>query len=81
MAVLKDVEEVNAERYQKRLKEQKETKGSSHAQDMVEDSDAYDFLLTQSEIQGCIEAVNTQVKNNIARAKRKYISVVWCPAL
>ena len=72
-AVMKDIDEVNAERYVTKLKNSKAAKCSlkQNTED-ISKSDAYDFMLTQGEIQECISGINTEVEQEIAEAKCEF---------
>lgn len=68
-AVLKDIEEDNGIQYVTKLKNTKEAKCASNRGSDIEKSDAYDFMLTQSEIQSCLSDVNTEIEKETAKAK------------
>jgi hypothetical protein len=67
-AVLKDVDESNADRYQKSLETSKSDKGAENKAES-EESDVYDVMLTQSEIQECLYGINTLVMEEIKQQK------------
>ena len=72
-AMIDLIEEENAQRYLSVLQSVKVEKGNGgDRQDDIEQADAYDYMLTQTEIQGCVGQVNTQVKREIAEAKCTY---------
>ena len=69
-AMIDLVEEENAQRYLAVLTSTKEEKaGLLTDKDDIEEADAYDYMLTQTEIQDCVARVNTQVKREVAEAK------------
>ena len=72
-AMIDLVEEENAQRYLSVLQSVKVEKSSGSGdrddEQDIEQADAYDYMLTQTEIQGCVSQVNIQVKREIAEAK------------
>lgn len=68
-AVLNDIQDDNTVQYVTKLKNTKQSKCDSHKGSDIEKSDAYDFMLTQTEIQSCLCDVNTEVEKQIAEAK------------
>ncbi len=67
---MKNINNDHADRYVTKLLNTKESKCSrNHEESDVSESDAYDFMLTQSEIQACITDINTEIQNEIKQAK------------
>lgn len=74
-AMIDLVEEENAQRYLSVLQStRKEKAEKTLTEEDMEQADAYDFMLTQSEIQECVGQVNVQVKREIAEAKCMLLS-------
>ena len=43
----------------------------------MSEADAYDFMLTQNEIQSCVDSVNGQVKEEARQAKCEFYSLFF----
>ena len=72
-ATLTNIQE-HSDRYQSNLETAKKQKKSASENGDVSEADAYDYMLTKSEIQDCILEVNTQVEKEIEEAKCKFNS-------
>ena len=69
-AVLKDVEEQNSQKYHETLQTAKTNKGLKQTNDDdITEADAYDYMLTQLEIQEYIDQINEQVAEEIKQTK------------
>lgn len=71
-AMLNELDSDNSIRYFSVLKTKKKEKEQSNVTNGdITDADAYDIMLTQTEIQSCVDQVNSDVKREIAEAKKQ----------
>ena len=69
-AMLNELDSECSVRYFSVLKTKKKEKEQSNVTNGdITDADAYDIMLTQTEIQSCVDQVNSDVKREIAEAK------------